>query len=933
MVGVRAARMRTLLRLALRDAARHRGRSLLAVAVIAVPLTMILLVLSSMTPPATDRDTALGSLPEGTDGIVTATASTEPLTQRPESIPPWIDQEDRFPASPSEISADLPDQARLLEWWNSPTLLMTTDLALDPGDQSRASSAAAVGELDAEQLRTLTLHEASPEALDLLLPPLVDGSAPSDGEGVVISRAAAEHGGLKVGDTLQLLAPPDTGWRSTDGRIAAVMENSARGYTVAGIADGDAPEAWALPEWVAPLTAADQSGVSRHFLLLDAPDLSWQQVRDLNSDRVGVISRAVLEDYPPHDELPLLPLDPSVVLARIVLSALAVVGAAVLLVLLVTPALTIGAERQRRTMALMIAQGANPRDAARIHLGQGAVLGLLGSSLALLLALAGIPLLRALLASELGPAFGPLPWYLPACLLIVGPLLGVGASLPPTIAAARLDPIAALAARRPAAGARRRSPAAVLAAGAIAAAGATILLLAPALPTPLSGIVLVPGSLLLLLGALLMLPGLFGLAGALGDVVPGATMLRVAARDASRHLGRTAPAASAVLACTASLVLVATATASFQASRDLEEVSMVAPGRATIGMETPISDEVDRSLIASVLTHLADEGLVADHASVLSSADGTWLEPAPAPGRACPSGEGPDTMSAIDPDAPLLCVPEEQAYQPGLTFPSWIGNELTVMAPEDLRATGLDGAEEAADVVAAGGAVVNDATRVSVDGTVELLRGDSGEPLATVPGAFVSGFEPAVTISPETARAWGIPTRYVGEVIVPTDSLQADDLEELREAALAESPVVQVSGKPAPDALGLTSDRRWTLFFVGAATVLAAVATLLSMALGRGEYAADLTTMESLGATPAQRRHYGAMQALVLLLAGLPTGMLVGFTIALPLAGTGLFGVFLTTSVHRLLLATGLAVLVLAVGASAAVLARPSGDLIPRTQD
>src|SRR5699024_5041681 len=223
--------------------------------------------------------------------------------------------------------------------------------------------------------------------------------------------------------------------------------------------------------------------------------------------------------------------------------------------------------------------------------------------------------------------------------------------------------------------------------------------------------------------------------------------------DASRHLGRTAPAASAVLACTASLVLVATATASFQASRDLEEVSMVAPGRATIGMETPISDEVDRSLIASVLTHLEDEGLVADHASVLSSADGTWLEPAPAPGRACPSGEGPDTMSAIDPDAPLLCVPEEQAYQPGHTFPSWIGNQLTGMAPEDLRAAGLDGAEEAADVVAAGGAVVNDATRVSVDGTVELLRGDSGEPLATVPGAFVSGFEPAVTISPETARA------------------------------------------------------------------------------------------------------------------------------------------------------------------------------------
>lgn len=933
MVGMKAARLRPVLRLALQDAARHRGRSLLAVAVIAVPITMILLVLSSMTPPTTDRDAALDSLPEGTDGIITATASTEPLTQRPESIPPWIDQENRLPASPSEIAAHLPDQARLLEWWNSPTLLMTTDLALDPGDQSRASSAAAVGELDAEQLRRLELHEASTEALDLLLPPLLAGSAPSDAEEVVISRAAAEQGGLEIGDTVQLLAPPDTGWRSTDGRIGAVMEDTARGYSVAGIADGDTPEAWALPEWVAPLTAADQIGVSRHFLLLDAPDLSWQQVRELNSDRVGVISRAVLEDYPPRDELPRIPLDPSVVIARTVLIALAVAGTSVLLVLLVTPALTIGAERQRRTMALLIAQGARPRDVARIHLGQGAVLGLVGSALAVLLALTGIPVLRALLAADADPTFGPLPWYLPVCLLIVGPLLGIGASLPPAIAAARLDPIAALAARRPTAGARRRSPAAVLAAGAIAAVGATILLLAPALPTPLSGIVLLPGSLLLLLGALMMLPGLFGLAGALGDVVPGATMLRIAARDASRHLGRTVPAASAVLACTTSLVLVATVTASFQASRDLEEVSMVAPGRATIGMETPISDEVDRSLITSVLTHLEDEGVVAEHVPVLSSADGTWLEPAPAPGRACPAGEGPATTSAIDPDASLRCVPEEEAYQPGLTFPSWIGNQLTVMAPEDLRATGLDGAEEAADVLAAGGAIVNDATRVSDGGTVELLRGDSGKTLATVPGAFMSGFEPAVTISPETARAWGIPTRYVGEIVVPTDSLQSNDLEKLREAALAESPVVQVSGRPAPDAFGLTSGRSWTLFLFGAATVLAAVATLLSMALGRGESAADLTTMQSLGATPAQRRLYGVMQALVLLLAGLPTGMLVGFTIALPLVGTGLFGAFLTTSVHRLLLAAGLSVLVLAVGASAAVLTRFGGDLVPRDQD
>ncbi|MEE1651469.1 FtsX-like permease family protein [Brachybacterium sp. J144] len=911
-----------MLRLALRDASRHRGRSLLALAVIAVPIALVLVLLSSMTPVTTDRESALAELPAQADGTVTATASASAVQQLPERVGPWIDAEDRRPAGPEEIAAGLPEDARLLEWWNSPSLLLTTELDLDPGEQARASTATAVEDLEAASLSTLTLHEAAPEALAQLLPELASGTIPSGPEEIVLSRDAAETRGLQVGDTMQLLAPPDTGWRSTDGRIGAVMEDSARGYVVVGIAEDTGSQAWALPEWVAPAVAADPLGVSRHFLLMDGAEVTWQQVRDLNADGVAVISRAVLEDYPPRSELPRETTDASLLASRIVLAALALGGVSVLLILLVTPAMTIGAERMRHSLALLVVAGARPRHVALVQLGQGALLGLIGSALGVLLALGGIPVLRVLLAG--GPTFGPLPWRVSLLLLLAGPLLGVGASLPPARAAARLDPVEALAVRRPSAGSRRRSPAAALAAGLLAVAGAAILLLAPTAPDPLSLILLLPGALLLLLGGLLLIPGLFGAAEALGSALPGASMLRLAARDAARHLGRTAPAAAALLVCTALLVLLATTTASFRASRDLESNSMVAPGRAAIGMETPISEEVDRALIGSVLEELESQGLVADHRPVSSSADGTWIEATPAPNRSCPDGEGPDILSAVDPDAPLHCVPEEAAYAPSRAFPTWLGNELFIIAPEDLRETGFDGAEHAADTLAAGGAVVNDATRLSADGTIELTRSDTGES-RTVPGAFLTGFDASVAISPETAREWGVETRYVGEIILPAHALDAGDLEALRSAAQEITPVVTVSGNPAEDRLGLTDDRSSVLFLCAAGTALAVLAALLSMALGRHESATDLAILQSVGATPSQRRRYGVMQAVALVLAGIPPGLLVGGLVSGALVATGMLGAFLVAEVHLLLLALCLAALVALVGLGAAVLTRPRG--------
>lgn len=920
--------MRPVLRLALRDASRHRGRSALALAVIALPIAMVLLLLSAMTPATTGRDAALASLPDGTDGVVTATASADPLLQLPEALPQWIDEQQRLPATTEQISTQLPSNARLLEWWNSPTLIMTTGLATTPGEQDSAHTAALVNDLDAAALSTLELREGSVDTLELLLPELLAGTAPVTAEEIVISRAAAESAGLEVGDSLQLLAPPDTGWRSTDGRVGAVVEDTVRGYRVAGIAESAEAQAWALPEWIAPLVTEDQAGVDRHFLLTDASGITWEQIKNLNRDGVGVISRAVLEDYPPRHELHPTPVDPQQLLTQAAVTGLTVAGVAVLLVLLVTPAFTVGAERMRRTFGLAIANGARPRDVSGVLLGQGAVIGLVGSALGVLLALGGIPLLRAVLAGATGPAFGPLHWSLPLLLLVAGPALGAGATFLPARRVARIDPIEALTERLPSTGARRTSPLLALVGGIVAGLGAAILLGAALAPAPLSVILLLPGALALLTGALLLLPGLLGFCEAIASMFRGGVMLRLAARDAVRHIGRTGPAAAAILVSVGGLAILATTSGSFHASRALESTSMVAPGRATIGMETPISDDVDRSIIESVLEQLETDGLVYGHVPVHSAVEGAgWIEAAPAPGMVCPEGQGPDVHSAVNLDAPLQCVPLETSYQPGLSFPSWLGNQLTVMSPDDLRATGFPGADEAAAVLGEGGAVVNDATRLAKDGTVELSLVPSEEGLGTVPGVFLPGFEPYVTISHETARAWGLETRYVGEIIEPTEELNPRELARLREAATDVTPVVQVSGSAVPGPLGLTSGAAMTaVFFVGG-TALAIVAALLSIALGRKEADADLTTMQALGITPKQRRRYGISQAGVLLLAGVPTGLLVGLLTAAALVDTGLLEFFLTFDVLTVPLLGSLTLLVVLVGTGALMQSRPRDDL------
>lgn len=263
--------MRPLLRLAWRDATRHRLRTILMVAVIAIPFAACVLVLSMLTSTTTTRQIALDELPPNTQASIIASTLPPPVPQLPEAFPDGVRNPALTPATPEQIRATLPAGTVLHEWWESPGLIATTALDLTPGKEQVATAANIVGNLDPTALTTMTMREADASTLPMLLPTLARGNLPQRPDEVVISSGAARNADLDIGDAVQFIAPPDTGMRGVNGRVAAVVQNSLRAYRVVGVVD-NSPEtpghvvgygnggagragenlAWALPNWITP---------------------------------------------------------------------------------------------------------------------------------------------------------------------------------------------------------------------------------------------------------------------------------------------------------------------------------------------------------------------------------------------------------------------------------------------------------------------------------------------------------------------------------------------------------------------------------------------------------------------------------------------------------------------------------------------------------
>src|SRR5690606_26157220 len=409
------------LRVARREVRRSKGRSLLVLALIGLPVfgaagTAVCYDMFTLTPQ---------ERLERRIGAADAELRWEydqPIVQR-DLIGEWYelarpDQgREVSDRSPSEVEAVLPAGSRVLpRWWGT----------------LRVPTAAGVGLLD---WHAFDLADPLTQGIARV----VEGRAPADAGEVAVTAAAARRLAVAIGDTLTV---PDEGDRRVVGLVEFPGESgSFDPGLVPGLnaqillfhPDGRPSEHW-QPRWLASTPVP----------------VDWEQVRELNQHGIAVLSRAVVLDPPAQLDpyagaggpVPVPGLGVGVLIAGLV---------ALEVVLLAGPAFAVGARRRQRDLALVAANGGTPAQLRRIVLADGVVLGSLAAVGGIVLgvgaALAARPWLEVHLVGARAGGYRVFP------LALVGiagfaVVTAVLAAMVPAFTAARQPVVAALAGRR-----------------------------------------------------------------------------------------------------------------------------------------------------------------------------------------------------------------------------------------------------------------------------------------------------------------------------------------------------------------------------------------------------------------------------------------------------------------------------------------------------
>ncbi|MEU9250652.1 ABC transporter permease [Streptomyces sp. NPDC048270] len=532
------------IRIARRDAWRAKGRSILVLAMIALPIVGVsaadLTVRSAELTTAQQLDRHLGAA----DAEISASSMDAPIHQNPKGdryapvggydtyVPGGkAEQPDPLKALPAgaEVVKDAVGQAKIRTTHG----LLATELrevdAADPMVKGR-----------------ITLDR---------------GRLPREAGEIIASTAFLEDSGFFVGSTV---SP-----RGTDlsYRIVGAYERPSALDAVEVIAP---PQTLLTPVDEA-LRAGDAPGVraeTKYLVKVGGDGFTWNMVKEANAKGLLVVSRSVGLNPPADSDVPLYAqegkdpygMDDGNAAEMAVLAT--VVGLAMLeICLLAGPAFAVGARRSRRQLGLVGANGGDRRHIRAIVLSGGLVVGAAAAVTGTVLGIGLTVALRPLLEEYMGLRWGgfevrPLELLAIALLAIVTGLL---AAIAPAITASRQTVLASLTGRRGVRRANRVLPViglvAVVAGAAIALYGAV---------SDMGSLVVAGGSALAELGVVALTPVLVGLFGRIGRWLPLSP--RLALRDSVRNRGRTAPAVAAVLAAVAGTVAVAT----YQNSQDLQ---------------------------------------------------------------------------------------------------------------------------------------------------------------------------------------------------------------------------------------------------------------------------------------------------------------------------------------------------------------------------
>lgn len=812
---------RPALLIAWRDALRNRGRSILVLVMVSLPV----LAVSAAAVIITTAEVDGIEVADRTMGAAEARVRVEargPVVQGADPMREgWspigeVDLDD--PLTEDDVLAVLGDDARLVPITSGWQRARLDDKVIS--------------------FSTTGVDLADPVARGLF--DLESGHIPQEPGEVVVNDAMLDKG-FAVGDVLDV-----------DGTelsiVGAGRDATARKEPkVLGAVDDLPSDSTHVREW-----------------LVDGDPVTWSTVRELNQVGGLVTSRAVLADPPDvasmaeqlgydtgQDEM-------------IAVVALIVVMALIEVVLLAGPAFAVGARRHARTLALIAASGGTPAQARRVILGSGVVLGLVAAAVGLVLGVVAGWALLPLVQRFNREWFGPfdLPWLQLVAITSFGLVSAVLASAVPAWLAGRQDVVAVLAGRRGDRRPRASTPVVGLALLGVGIAASTF----GALTSDSgNGAFWIAGAAIVsVLGMILVVPVVVSAVARASRHLP--LTARYAARDAARHRTRTVPAVAAVAATVAGVVALGIANASDELQNEKTYLPQAQMGAGFVswgpevlpGEEPPDSAET-WGRIEEAVRGVAPEVEVA----VLKGPNDRWVDDsytsvhveAVDPAEACClSVYGPQVVVADDAsglgldDAMQRSVDHALAAGRAVVFTAGLAGRDDVVVRSETWREGLDEAEVGLDETIPGQLVAWDDS-----GTRPAPAG------AVLPTAVADelGIE-AVTVT----------LRLSGDIDRDAETRIRESVEGVVDNTYL---YVERGYQRPPEAVVV-------LLVLGAlGGVLMLGGTLTATFLALSDARPDLATLSAVGAAPRTRRRVAAAYALVIGFVGAVLGAGVGF--------------------------------------------------------
>lgn len=815
---------RASLRLAVRSITRAKGRSVLVVLMVGIPVMLTVIVTTlALTTDVSARESIPSTM--GSSQASVSYLSTRAIAQND------LGEVNSVHGNASPSAKQFAGAAA--------TLTSLTDSSVIPvrqgyvGVKGNGGSQFGVLQVDLTREGTRGLVTAG------------KGRLPAAADEALVSPSIAADPRYGIGDSMLL----ENGTKLTIvgiGRIASPLEDS-RAFGAA-----------VLPTTVIPTTAGSTDPASVRFLIDRKAPITRDQVVALNKQGYLVKSRALLEESTGIE------LGSNARLVRIIVIAIMIE-----VVLLAGPAFAVGVRRQRRELALIAAAGGSPRDIRRVVIAQAAVLGFGASLIGAVTGLVVSRFVYALGIPALRSEFGPFEWS--SLLVLVTVLLGSAAAMIAAYAPARQvssEPLpTVLAGRRIEAGARSGWPVFGLV---LTIAGVVATILASRGGLTETGIAY--GSILVVVGVVFLIPTLIRLIARLAPRLP--LPLRLSLRDTARHTARSAPAIAAVMAAIAGVVALGIGGSSDDQQRRQEYAYTLPSGVGVINIGADfesVGAKVRSILPGRTLTPLpsvgaSDRQQVVVETSGCTDRDGCrWqgLYSYDVAGMyrnvlAEISVADPATLAAwgvrlTAAQSDALLQGKALAYSTKGTGP---GNTLTV------RAISMDPPD---------GATAAEQSKASVH-TVNVIKADFG--LGKVP----TGLEPYLSdlvISPATAKAFGIEAvPYRARI---SGTISAAQEKRLAAAFAPKTDAVTLSVSSLSVERGYDSESPVIMLVLGiAGGVAILIGTLSATGLALNDARPDFATLNAIGAAPRTRRAMAAAQALTIAIIGVVLGVLVG---------------------------------------------------------